>query len=360
MLGVPVIVARSWFVIAAIVTFLFAPSVPGAVGVTGPLAYLVAFAYALLLFASVLVHEISHAAAARTIGMPATHVVIDLWGGHTQFDSEASSPGRSFYVAVVGPLSNALVATLAWLFLVALSPSGVTRLLVGALAVTNGFVAAFNLVPGLPLDGGRLLESLVWKVTGERSTGTLVAGWGGRVVAVTLVGWALGWPLLSGGQPRLVTVAWSALIGAFLWHGASQAIAVAHIRRRTPGVSVGGLATRAVAVPEQLSVAQALAAARSAGTQDVVLVDADGRPTGLLDPVAAQSVPPERAGEASSLSVARAMDGSAVVRSDVGGEALLRLLTDAPAHAYAVLDPAGRVVGVLRGDDVVAAVTTRR
>src|SRR5699024_6941088 len=114
----------------------------------------------------------------------------------------------------------------------------VLLLLTYAFAWANTFVAVFNLVPGLPLDGGFLLEALVWKVSGSRHLGTMVAGWAGRVLVVLVVIYAL-FPVLQGERISLTRVLWALVIGGFLWQGASQAVRIgrhgAIASRRTVG-----------------------------------------------------------------------------------------------------------------------------
>jgi len=365
LLGVPVLLARSWFVIAAVITFLFAPTARASAPDLGSLAYLVAFFYAVLLFASVLVHEVAHAAAARAYGMPATRIVINLWGGHTQFEADATTPLRSFVIAVVGPLSNVALALAAWPLLLVTERGSLTDLLVFAFIVTNGVVAVFNVVPGLPLDGGRMLEAVIWKIRGDRNAGTTVAGWGGRAVAVLLVAWGVLLPLLQGARPDLVRVIWSVLIAALLWSGAGHAVRTARIRRRAPAASVRGLARPAVVVPDTATVAQALTAAgvghpAELGRTVVLLVDADGGLTGALDPGAASQVPFDRHHEVLATAASRAMDAGDPVDADLAGEELLRSLGHRTGEEWPVRDAEGTWVGVLRGADVLAALLGTR
>jgi len=359
--GVPVIVARSWLLIAAVVIALFGPRVADVRPDLGILAYVVAAAYAIALFASVLVHELAHALVAQRVGLPATHIVINLWGGHTQFETEAATPGRSFAVAVVGPLSNGALAVLAYLALPLLDPSGVSARLLLALAVTNAFVAVFNFVPGLPLDGGRVLEALVWRVSGDRGTGTVVAGWAGRVLAVCVVLVALV-PFARGRPPDVLLLIWAVLVGPMLWSGAGQAIASARVRQRAQGLSVARLLRPAGAVPVSASVGDVLGvlASGAPGGQGVVWVVApDGRVVGVLDPRAATSVPPDRRGAVTVGSVAASHDPSAVVGLELIGDALVDVLRGLPGDVYAVVDR-GHVVGSLHARDVVAALSGTR
>lgn len=365
LLGVPVVVARSWFVIAALITFLFAPTVLTQAPSLGAAAYPVAFVYALLLFASVLVHEVSHAAAARAFGLPATQIVINLWGGHTQFETDLATPGRSFVVAVVGPLSNAALAVAAVPVWLATRDVAVVGLVVYAFAFLNGVVALFNLVPGLPLDGGRVLEAAVWKLTGDRALGTIAAGWAGRVVAVLLLLWFVVRPLVAGGRLSLVQVAWAGVIGALLWAGAGQAIRSARIRRRAPSATAAGLARAAVAVPAEVTIAQAMTAADVAHPADlarrpVLLLDGQGVAAAVLDAAAVSEVPAERRHAVPASAAARTLPPGAAVDVRLAGEDLLRVLSGLPGEEWAVRDAEGRWVGLLKGSDVVAAVVGNR
>jgi Zn-dependent protease len=354
--GVPVHVSQSWLLIAGLVTFLFGGQLAPVLGATA--GYLVALGYAGALFVAVLVHEAAHAVAARAVGLPPTHIVITFWGGHTQFESEATSAGRSVVVAVVGPLANGVLAALAWVLAGTLEGSGVAGRLLLAFCITNLFLAVFNLLPGLPLDGGRVLEALVWRVTGSRSTGTLVAGWAGRVVAVLAVLYAL-LPLLQGRGLRLFTVVWAALIGAMLWSAAGQAIAGARIRSRAERVRLPAMMTPAVAVPAGTSLASLAgslagrAEKAGGGVPAVVLIDDDGSVLGVLDPAAAQAVPPGRLHEVQVEQVSRRHHPSAVLDVRLTGDALITALQQARAGDAVVLDE-GRVVGVLPVDEVIA------
>src|SRR4051812_1173799 len=251
-LGAPVYLAPSWFAIALVVVVIFAPTVERSAAIPPPLNYAIAALYAVLLLMSVLVHEFAHAAAARTLGLPVHAIVANLWGGHTQYADDSPTPGRSALVAAAGPLANGALTLLGIAALTGeLAPiGGVTHLLLVALVISNGFVAAFNLAPGLPLDGGRVVESLVWAVTRRRSTGTLVAGWCGRLVAIAVVAWLIVRPLLRGTLPDLFTLVWSLMIAVMLWQGASSAVAVGRVRSRAGRLRLPELIEPAAGRPE--------------------------------------------------------------------------------------------------------------
>src|SRR5450631_2182394 len=255
--GVPVYIGRSWPVIALIIVATFGPGVASNRPDLGVGAYAVAVVFAVLLLISVLAHEASHAVVATRLGYRVNRVVADLWGGHTAYETSAARPGASALVATAGPAANALLAAAGWLVLLS-EPLGITGWLINAIFLTNAFVAGFNLLPGLPLDGGFLVDSLVWRVTGSRESGLIAAGWCGRAVTVLVVLWLVGLPLLHGQSPDLFSLGWAFFIGAFLWVGATNAIRAGQGSRLLAGTRIDSVWRRAVSLPAGASAAQAL------------------------------------------------------------------------------------------------------
>jgi Zn-dependent protease len=247
--GVPVILAYSWFVIAAFTVAAYGPVLAFRNPALGAGAYYVAFAYALLLLVSVLVHELAHALTAKMYGWPSEKIVLNLWGGHTQFESFTATPGRSVLVALAGPAANFAMAGATWLVVSALHPTGVADILTNIFLWANLVIGIFNVLPGLPLDGGRLVESAVWKATGSHAKGTIAAGWGGRIIVIALALWFVALPLLRGGEPDTSTLLITVLVCGFLWMGASGSIQQGRLRSRLHLVSAAALAEPAVGLP---------------------------------------------------------------------------------------------------------------
>ncbi|WP_188837641.1 site-2 protease family protein [Flexivirga endophytica] len=275
--GVPVYIGRTWPIIAVVIIATFGPQIADAYPELGGTAYFVAFLYTLLLLLSVVAHEAAHALVGQWRGYHVRRIVADLWGGHTAYDTDDSSPMSSALVAVVGPLANAVLAAAGWLALqVVADDRDVARLLIGAFIYTNAFVAVFNLLPGMPLDGGFILDAVVWRITGSRSAGLLVAGWCGRVLAVLLIAWAVVLPLVRGETPDTFYVLWSVLIAGFLWFGASGAIARARSGRLFARVRVRDVLRPMVLAPDAAPVAQLPQDA------DVVVIDRQGVPWGVI------------------------------------------------------------------------------
>lgn len=357
--GIPVELSASWLVIAALITVLFAPASSSGTGVVGAGAYVVAFGLAVLLALSVLLHELAHAVAARAYGLHVDMVVIDLWGGHTSL-GRPQTPGASAVVSVVGPVVNVVLAVVAFLGARAVgageagSVMAIVSFLLFGTAVTNAFVGVFNLVPGLPLDGGRVLEALVWKLTGDQDTGGLVAGWGGRVVAAGIVVWAL-LPLAQGQRPSTLTVIWAGLIALFLWRGASASIQVARFRRRAAAVDLRAITRYAAVAPVRASVADLAGAGPAGRVVDTVLVDDDGRPVAVVPGGSVAAVPADLRSTTPATALARTLPPGSVVAAAGGATGAVEGLARSGELGIVLVDDAGRPVGRVHPDEFAAA-----
>lgn len=367
--GVPLLLAPSWFLFAALIVVVFSPVVQ--LRVPGPASYVVAFGYAVLLLVSVLLHEVAHAVAAKATGQRVTGIVLNVWGGFTSHEGR-TTPGSSALIAVVGPVVNGVIAVVAWRLRDGLADQpgggGVVELLLGALMLSNALLAVFNLLPGLPLDGGHALEAAVWKLRGNRATGTVAAGWVGRVLAVLVFLGGLLVPRLLGWGSSITDVVWAALVGALLWQGASEALKFASLQRRVPALSVRALQRPAIAVNARATVEEVVRTARaaidagatvgSARDLEVVLVTDDGVPVAVVDTAALRQVPEERRTSLGAGATARALPPRSWLPEDLTGEQLLEAVQVRPGE-HVVVDTAGRVRGLLHTGDVIAAVTAR-
>ncbi|NTW42121.1 MAG: peptidase M50, partial [Cellulomonadaceae bacterium] len=291
--GAPVVLSPGWVVAATVLTVVVAPVArrvaPGldTVGV-----YVLALVAVLMLFASTFLHELGHALVARRHGIGVHQIALTLLGGHTELGGLAPTPRSSSLVALAGPVTNLALAGVAGALWKVLPSGGPLSWLMLAAALTNLFVGVFNLLPGLPLDGGRVLEALVWAVTTRRRTGTTVAAWAGRVIAIGVLGWTAASALTSGAYD-LTQIVWGVLIGAFVWSGAGQSLTAARSEHAVATLSVRALMQPAVALPAVDRLGE-LDAMGFGG--DAVLLGPLGEPVGYVDPAAAAAVPaPARA-----------------------------------------------------------------
>ena len=197
-LGIPVYVSPYWFLIAALIVIFYAGLLNGAVdgSVT---RYLVATAFVVLLYLSVLIHELSHCIVARAFSLPVRRILLYPLGGLSEIEEEPQTPARAFLVSGAGPLLSLVLAAIGYGIIVAFGPGGIPRILIDQLILANIVVGILNLLPGLPLDGGWMLRAAVWKLTGKPGTGTIVAAWAGRGLAVALIAVPLAFIFRNGG-----------------------------------------------------------------------------------------------------------------------------------------------------------------
>lgn len=358
--GAPVVVTPSWFLAAAVLTVLFTPIVAGrAPGLGDGGVMVVAFVFVLLLFASVFLHEAAHALVARARGHHVTELAMTLLGGHTAYTGVQRRVRDGALIAAVGPLTNLALAAAFYLAFELSPPGSIVALLAFAAFSSNVFVGIFNLLPGLPLDGGQLLEALVWRITGSRTRGTIAAGWIGRVVAVGVLAYALLLPLTVGARPDLSTVVWSAIVGSFLWSGAGDAMRTARRRDAIGALTAAQFGGPAVVVPAGSTVAQTAAAASGQTSVHVVVTGPDGAPLGWVDPSAAMGVPHQAWATTPVEAVLVPFPAGSAVDESLEGTDLLEHLAATSdgvrlvpvvrdGHVTGVLD-VGRVAVALRG-----------
>lgn len=353
--GVPVYVRGSWFVVAALLAVLVAPRFEAAVPELGDLAYLAGAVFAVLLYLSVLLHEASHAVAARAYGLTVHSIELHFLGGVTAIEDDSTSARRDAVIAGAGPLTSLLIGGACWA-VSPYAPDGLLRLLLQMLAGANLVIGALNLLPGLPLDGGRLLRAAVWGATGRPLTGSIVAGWGGRVLAVLCLGYPVLLARAQDVEVSIVDFVLAGIVAAFLWQGASESLTYARVRARLPGLQARALARRALGVPHDLPLGEAVRRAQERSAGGLVVLAGDGRPTGIVDERAVQATPADRRPWLQTGSVARSVEPGLLLPADLGGEALVRAMQRTPANEYVLVEPDGTVYGVLATEDVNAAV----
>lgn len=250
--GVPVFIDRTWLLLTAFVAWTGwqAGSGLGAGFGLGYAAWLVA-----AIFVAVLGHEVGHAVVARMLGFRVHRIVATLWGGHTAYDGTGATPGRSALVALAGPAVNGGLALLG--VAAAATWSFPADRFAWSFALVNGLLAIFNVLPGLPLDGGAALQSLVWAVSGRRDLGLVVAGWVGRALAVGIVAWFVLVPFGRGERPEILDVVIALVMAWVLWSGATAAIRRAPVEGVLQRVRVGDVAAPAVLLDPGLPLRQA-------------------------------------------------------------------------------------------------------
>ncbi len=355
-LGVPVLVSPSWLVFAVFVLVSFGPLLADQHGRTS--GYVAAGAFAVLLLVSVLLHEIGHCVVARALGLPVRSITVTFLAGLTEITEPPQTPAREYAVAVVGPMVSLLLAGLGWAGRDLFDAGTLPFLLMSIVAVSNGLVAVFNLLPGLPLDGGRVLRAALWRLTGDPERSTRAAAWAGRGVAVVLVPLLLLGALPAAGLSDISvgTVLFTALMAAFLYVGATATLQQARLVQRLPRASVDRLARPAITVSADVPLAEAVRRAQQAQVRGVVVVDGSGRPQAVVHEAAVLATPEERRPWVPVSSVARTLEDGLELDASLTGEPLLEAMRRTPASEYLVRDPRTGSLRVLAAEDVVAAV----
>lgn len=234
--GIPFFVNPSWFLVLGLVTLTYGDGLAAAFPSLLPgVPLILGLVTGLLVFASVLAHELGHSWVAIQQGIEVKSISLFLFGGIASLEKESKTPADAFWVAIAGPAVSFILFLLLTLFNGVVSlPAPLTAIL-SVLAMVNLSLGVFNLIPGLPLDGGNILKALIWKITGNPYQGVKFASW---------VGQAFGYiAIASGVIPLLLTGSfdnfWNVLIGWFLVRNASQAAQFARVQSRLTDLVAG-------------------------------------------------------------------------------------------------------------------------
>jgi Zn-dependent protease/predicted transcriptional regulator len=299
--GFRIRIDASWFIVFALVTWTFAVwELPVKLpGMEGSLYLWLGVVGALLLFLSVLLHELAHSVVARSRGIPVHGITLFIFGGVAEMSMEARTPGDEFALTVAGPLASLTLAALfgfvsraGWS--VGIDAAGA---LAGTLAFLNLVLAVFNMIPAFPLDGGRVLHAAIWKLSGDQSLATRWATFVGRAFGWTLIGF--GFALIFASflslslQGARLSGLWMILLGWFLGSAAAAAARFERFRSRIVGIPVARVFSgRQIAVPESMSVQELVRSMLLKTCTGGLPVERRGRIVGTVTPADVAEVRP--------------------------------------------------------------------
>ena len=349
--GIPVYISPYWFLVAGLLVYLYANSLDSNVQ-PEHVRYLVSAAFVILLYLSVLIHELSHCAVARAFRLAVRRVLLYPLGGFSEIEQEPPTPGQEFLVSAAGPAISLALAGLA-AALTNVFPNGLPNLLIDQLFRANLLVGIFNLLPGLPLDGGRIFRAGIWKLTGKAATATIAAAWAGRVLAVLLI--IVPIALTGGRLGSLVNSSywlWLAFIAVFMWLQSGQAIKAAKVRERLPGLQARTLARRAIPIPSNLPLSEAIRQADAAQARALVVVDHQQTPIAIVNEDAVIATPEQRRPWVEVGTLARTLDPAMILSADLSGIELIEAVQRKRASEYLLIEPSGQVYGVLAAADL--------
>ncbi|MFF4775975.1 site-2 protease family protein [Microtetraspora fusca] len=348
--GIPVGAHWSVLVIAALIAVSLAGAVlPGAAPGQAPRLYwALAVVTAVLFLVSLLAHELAHALVARWRAIPVRSITLWLFGGVTQMEGEARTPRGELEISVVGPLTSLVIGGFA--FVVAVFVPG-PRLVMSALmwlALMNLLLGVFNMLPGAPLDGGRVLHALVWWRTGDRFRADRAAARAGQ---------GLGLLLIAAGVAEVLFTSWAGglwlmIIGWFLAGAAGTEMAARSAREGLEGVRIKDVMTPLPDLaPAWLDVGEFVSGVASRSHQTVFPVVAfGGEPVGSVTLEELAAVPPARRGSTRLGDLARPLAPERVVGPDAEATVLLERPSLGPLAA--VVTEGGQVTGMVTAQDV--------
>ena len=355
----------SWLIIFALVTWSLATGffpeaaremMPG-MRLGGTAAWVLGVAAAILLFGSVLLHELAHSFVARARGLGVHSITLFLFGGVSNLSGESKSPGTEFLIAIVGPLTSFAIAIVA-LGLTSLAGESALGLLFGYVAFVNLLLGLFNLVPGFPLDGGRVLRSIAWRVTNSVRRATEIAAGAGQLFGFALILWGLSMLLLPPAGDFFNGL-WIGAIGWFVQSSATASLQQVIMETRLRDVRVGQVfRPDPASVGPDTTVAELIESHLLPRNRRAMPVCDDGRPVGIVTLGDIKEVAAEAR---ATTRVAEVMGGRDGVATVAPSDSLSRALELFGAHEYEQLPVVedGRFLGLLTRADVIRQLQLR-
>jgi len=299
---------------------------------------------AFLFFLSILGHELAHAGMSRLLGIPVLGIVLYMLGGATYMSTEGRRPSDEFLTTVVGPLTSAAIGGLFLLARATLALPDTLSLIFDYLGRLNLFLAIFNVLPSFPLDGGRLLRSVVWQVTGDESRATIVAARTGQVLSAAMIAWTA----YRIAVDQDISWLWFGFIGFMLFSGAARTLQdVKRNRALDTATAAEVMSPPPPAIPADLPLGDALSQYLDGHEGEAFPVTRDGTVVGFVSLTTARGVPFDRpVSEATVPPAAIAVAGSTETMTSIVGR-----LGQREVAAVLVMD-GGKLVGIIEPADV--------
>jgi Zn-dependent protease/CBS domain-containing protein len=279
-LGIPIGLDYTWFLIFGLMTWMLATSYYPAEYGNWPAAlyWAMGAVTAIMLFVSVLIHELGHSVVAHRYHIPVNRITLFLFGGVAEIGAEPPSAAAEFWIAIAGPITSLILAVLFGLLQPLVAGAAPLLALASYLASINGALALFNLIPGFPLDGGRVFRAIVWGLTHNLRRGTLIAAALGRVIAYLFIVVGV-WQVLGGNLGGL----WIAFIGWFLENAATAQVQQQRIHDLLSGHHVVEAMSRDyTAIPPGMTLQQLVDQYVLGRGQRCFVVEQEGAIAGLL------------------------------------------------------------------------------
>ncbi len=350
--GISIDLDYSWFLIVGLLTWMLAVSYyPPQFPSWPPVEYwLVGLAAAVLLFASVLVHELAHSLVAQAYGIPVPRITLFLFGGVAQIASEPPNPAAEFWIAIAGPILSFAIAALCWELEPLFPAQQAAFALVEYLALMNLALALFNLIPGFPLDGGRVFRALVWRGTGNYHRATVAAGLTGRFFGFLLIFIGV-WQAIAG---DIAGGIWIAFIGWFLESAAGSQLQQETLRNLLGGHRVADAMQRSfVQAPGGLTLQELVDRYILPSNAHTVVVAAPDGSSGIVTLASIHGIPAHAWPSTPAAAVLAPLQSIDTTRPDAILWSALEKMGRDGVNQLPVVGNSGAVVGMLSREDIV-------
>ncbi len=357
--GIPVDIHYTWFIIFVLVTLTLSTQYfPRRYEWPTMCYWTMGVITSLLFFASVLLHELAHSLISRLQGIPVHRITLFLFGGVASITREAATPLGEFLMALAGPATSMVIAVFfgsLWLLTRYILRSGPLAAITGYLGLINLSLALFNLIPGFPLDGGRLLRSFLWGVTGDYRRSTQIAIGFGRSIAMLFIIGGVAWAITG----HWLDGIWLAFIGWFLENAASQSYRSLITREALRGVQVGELMSRECPlVPPSVSLNELVNDYILPQSRRCFFVHDGTRMQGMVTLHHLKQVPKSRWDDVLVSEVATPFEEVTKVSASEDALKALELMDEKDVNQMPVVEN-GEVVGMIRRDNLLHFIRTR-
>ncbi|HEY9657160.1 MAG TPA: site-2 protease family protein [Allocoleopsis sp.] len=357
--GIPFYVNLSWFLVLAIITWDYGNELGMAFPQLGAAAWILGLVTALLLFASVLAHELGHSFVALRQGIPVNSITLFLFGGLASLEEESKTPAEAFAVAIAGPVVSLIIFGIFTAISLFAPISGPLAAIVTLVSYINLILAGFNLLPGLPLDGGNVLKAIVWKITGKPYKGIAFA---------SRVGQFLGWVGLGLGFLNLAGISnvgsiWTLLVGWFLLQNATRYANSALVQEQLSGLTAAdAVIPNSPIVPATISLrefANQYIIGNPADWHKYLVVDEAGQLIGEIAVDAMKTIPTHHWWDVAVQALMQPVDKLETVASDQPLLDVVTLLERKQVPALVVLQDSKKLVGLLERASVIQLLQKR-
>ncbi|MDJ0660273.1 MAG: site-2 protease family protein [Crocosphaera sp.] len=350
--GIPFYVNPSWFLVLGLVTFSYGQQLAYFPQLTGVVPWILGFVAALLLFSSVLAHELGHSFVAISQGIDVKSITLFLFGGLASLEKESDTPLNAFLVAIAGPAVSLLLSAIFFLTAFNFNFPAPIEAIIELLAFINLVLGLFNLIPGLPLDGGNILKSVVWKITGNPNKGIIFA---------SRVGQVFGWLAVAVGGLSILGLIqfgnfWTLLIGFFLLQNAGVSAQSAQVQE-----TLNGYTAEDAIIPDSPIVSGDLTIREFVNDYVIgknqwrkfLVVNDEGNLSGVLEVEGLKKISTSEWTEIKLSEVMEPVKDLITIKSDETLLEVVKMLEDDPLKQLTVVGENGKVLGLLEKNSII-------